>query len=186
MIQLETQRLYLRNGSEERPTDEELRRDYRRYVIEHEDPSVTFSQYEDENIYAFLNARRGSVFGYYVIFPKGLDKWVGHCSFYPLVCRPDMVQMLDDNNVNPYSSIEFEIGWAISKDFRNRGYATEGARALLDYGFNELNAKRIIALTEHGNTASIRIMEKIGMSLHYYPTVRSIVGVVYAKTRAQS
>lgn len=178
MIQLETQRLYLRNGRQVRPSSAELKRDYERYVIEHEDPSVTFKQYEDKSLFAFLNAQRGSVFGYYIIHPKGLNKWVGHCSVYPHLCQPEVVHVLDGaKDSNSHSSLEFEIGWAISKDYRNQDYATEGARALLDYGFGKLKTKRIIALTEHSNKASIRVMEKIGMTLHENPSKGGIIGI---------
>ena len=179
MIELETQRLHLRNGSNVRPSPAELRRDYERYVVEHEDPSTTFEQYADENIFAFLNARRGSVFGYYVIYPKGLDTWVGHCSFYPLLCQPALVRVLDGTqDPPPHASLEFEIGWAISTAYRNQGYATEGAKALLAYGFGTLQARRIIALTEHDNQASMRVMEKLGMTLRENPADDGIIGII--------
>jgi RimJ/RimL family protein N-acetyltransferase len=56
-----------------------------------------------------------------------------------------------------------EIGWRLASAFWEKGYATEGAQAVLEYGFNQLGLKEIVSFTVPANTRSIRIMEKIGM-----------------------
>jgi RimJ/RimL family protein N-acetyltransferase len=56
-----------------------------------------------------------------------------------------------------------EIGWALGVEYRGRGYATEAARALMDYGFNSLSLHRIYADTSCDNLASWRVMERLGM-----------------------
>ena len=56
-----------------------------------------------------------------------------------------------------------EMGWALGEEYRGQGYATEAARALMDYGFNSLGLHRIHADTSTDNTASWRIMERLGM-----------------------
>jgi len=56
-----------------------------------------------------------------------------------------------------------EIGWALGVEHRGQGYATEAARALMDYGFNSLGRHRIHADTSSDNLASWRIMERLGM-----------------------
>ena len=56
-----------------------------------------------------------------------------------------------------------EIGWALGVEYRGQGYATEAARALMDYGFNALGLHRIHADTNSDNLASWRIMERLGM-----------------------
>lgn len=56
-----------------------------------------------------------------------------------------------------------EIGWRLSSHHWGHGYATEGAKAVLDYAFNQLGLKEIVSLTVPANTRSIRVMEKIGM-----------------------
>ena len=43
------------------------------------------------------------------------------------------------------------------------GFATEVSHAILKYGFNKLELRRIIAIAMKENKASIRVMEKIGM-----------------------
>jgi len=57
-----------------------------------------------------------------------------------------------------------EIGWRLAAEYWNRGYATEGARAVLDYGFGPLGLAEIVSFTVPDNIRSRRVMEKIGMS----------------------
>jgi RimJ/RimL family protein N-acetyltransferase len=56
-----------------------------------------------------------------------------------------------------------EIGWRLARSYWNRGLASEGARACLDFGFSQLGLREIVAFTTPGNLASRRVMEKIGM-----------------------
>ena len=58
-----------------------------------------------------------------------------------------------------------EIGWTISPDHWNKGYATEAARAALDYVFNTLEWLRVIHVIIQGNERSIAVAEKIGSRL---------------------
>ncbi len=51
----------------------------------------------------------------------------------------------------------------LHRDHHGQGYATEAARALLGYGFEELDLHRIIATCQPENPASYRVMEKLGM-----------------------
>ncbi|MCR9232797.1 GNAT family N-acetyltransferase [Gimesia chilikensis] len=57
-----------------------------------------------------------------------------------------------------------EILWRLATPYWNQGYATEGAHAVLDFGFDECNLKQIVSFTVPSNIASRRVMEKIGMS----------------------
>lgn len=59
---------------------------------------------------------------------------------------------------------EANIGWHYGHRFRGNGYATEAARALLDFGFEFVGVNEIYADCFSGNGASRRILEKIGMS----------------------
>ncbi len=61
------------------------------------------------------------------------------------------------------SGDEAEIGWIVRRDLWNRGLCTQMGRALLAFGFDGLNLHRIIARCDAENTASLRVMEKIGM-----------------------
>jgi RimJ/RimL family protein N-acetyltransferase len=57
-----------------------------------------------------------------------------------------------------------EIGWRLAAEHWGHGYATEGARAALAFGFDELRLVEIVAFTAPGNTRSRRVMEKLGMT----------------------
>lgn len=56
-----------------------------------------------------------------------------------------------------------EIGWRIAPRFWGRGFATEAARAALDYGFTRLDLDEIVAFTTERNVRSRAVMDRIGM-----------------------
>lgn len=56
-----------------------------------------------------------------------------------------------------------ELGYWIGRPFWNRGYATEAARSIVEYGFAQLELNRIAAGHLVRNPASGRVMQKIGM-----------------------
>ena len=56
-----------------------------------------------------------------------------------------------------------EVGWRLGSQFWSKGYATEGAKTCLEYGFKKCGLKEIISFTVPSNVRSIRVMEKIGL-----------------------
>lgn len=56
-----------------------------------------------------------------------------------------------------------EIGWRLDANYWNKGLATEGALACLDYGFSVLGFKEIYSFTATINQPSERVMQKIGL-----------------------
>ena len=56
-----------------------------------------------------------------------------------------------------------EIGFSFDPASQGRGYATEAARALIDFGFGGMGFHRVIGRLEARNTASARVLEKLGM-----------------------
>jgi [ribosomal protein S5]-alanine N-acetyltransferase len=56
-----------------------------------------------------------------------------------------------------------ELGYTIGRAHQGRGYGTEGAAAVMRFGFEELGLHRVEAQVAAGNTASARVLEKIGM-----------------------
>lgn len=59
---------------------------------------------------------------------------------------------------------ETEVGFLLDRPFWGRGYASEAARASLTFGFANFDLQQIIALVHPENLASIRVIEKCGMS----------------------
>jgi RimJ/RimL family protein N-acetyltransferase len=64
------------------------------------------------------------------------------------------------------------LGYRLRRSAWGKGYATEGALALIRKGFAELGMRRVFATTYEHNVASRRVMEKVGMKLvrAYRPT----------------
>lgn len=58
-----------------------------------------------------------------------------------------------------------EIGWRLASHHWGQGLASEAAIAVLKYGFESLHFQRVNATVQSGNSASIRIIEKLGMKL---------------------
>ncbi len=57
-----------------------------------------------------------------------------------------------------------EVGWRLAPAFWGKGYASEGARAALKFGFEEISLDEIVSLTVLANEPSWRVMERIGMT----------------------
>ena len=57
-----------------------------------------------------------------------------------------------------------DIGWRLKRNAWGKGYATEGAKKCLDYGFNELEINKIISVCTVKNKKSENVMKKIGMT----------------------
>jgi RimJ/RimL family protein N-acetyltransferase len=74
-------------------------------------------------------------------------RWMGRCGFQPKDdSAPEIVELA-------YSFARWTWGC---------GYATEAARAAINYAFDELGWERIIARSRPGNLASLRVMQKLG------------------------
>jgi len=80
----------------------------------------------------------------FAVVKKDEGKLIGECGLY-------------------LSGEKWELGWLLHRDCWKQGYGTELGKALLDFGFAELNLHRITADCDAENTASYRVMEKIGM-----------------------
>ncbi len=58
---------------------------------------------------------------------------------------------------------EIQIGYRFKKEYWGQGYATEVTKGLLDYGFDHLKLKRIVATANLTNDRSRRVLEKAGL-----------------------
>lgn len=56
-----------------------------------------------------------------------------------------------------------EVGYRLRKAFWGKGYATEMAKALIDYGFNQLGLNKIVGITHPENEPSKRVLQKCGL-----------------------
>jgi RimJ/RimL family protein N-acetyltransferase len=88
-------------------------------------------------------------FGPYAVVEKHSQDSIGYCGLF----------FFPDINGKP----EVEIGYRLARFAWGQGYATEAAVAVRDYAFTTLGIKRLIAIIDPSNTASIRVAEKLGM-----------------------
>lgn len=57
---------------------------------------------------------------------------------------------------------EIETGYRLPKASWGQGIATEATKRILVHAFDELGLEEVVAIVRHGNTRSLRIMEKLG------------------------
>ena len=84
--------------------------------------------------------------GRWAVHLKSNDKFIGWCGLKYLA-----------------ETKEIDLGYRFYKRYWGKGYATESARAVLDYGVNTLKLRNIIAQAAKENTASLNVIKKMGM-----------------------
>ncbi len=57
-----------------------------------------------------------------------------------------------------------EVGWRLARPFWGQGYATEGAKKAIDYGFEVIGLSEIVSFTSQLNLRSIAVMKRLGMT----------------------
>jgi len=80
--------------------------------------------------------------------------YIGRCGIYP--------HFSSDGSTIP---AEGTIAFYIAKPYWNQGYATESGRAFIEFGFEDLRLKRIVAHVQTGNEASVHVLKKLGFEL---------------------
>ena len=63
----------------------------------------------------------------------------------------------------PQLNNEYEVGYRLKKKYWGKGYATEGAKYLVNYGFNQLKLSKIIGCTDLQNQNSQKVLMKAGL-----------------------
>jgi RimJ/RimL family protein N-acetyltransferase len=58
---------------------------------------------------------------------------------------------------------EIEVGYRLLPEYWGQGFATEGARALIEYGFEKCGLEKIVAITHLENRASQKVLLKCGL-----------------------
>jgi len=106
--------------------------------------------FERDILPSFLHHKKEQAgFGFWAAVDRISGEWLGWFSFRPAQNAPQQVT----------------LGYRLRRAAWGRGYATEGARALIQKGFEEWGVGRVVATTYEENRASRRVMEKLGMRL---------------------
>lgn len=90
----------------------------------------------------------GDRYGRWAAVAKSTADFLGVFHFRPAVDRPPD---------------EPELGFRLRRSAWGQGLASEGSRALIDKGFGEFGAQRVVAQTMVVNVASRRVIEKVGL-----------------------
>lgn len=140
MINIETKRLVLRNFNEKDVDD----------FFEYMSLEST-AKYEDFEPFTYDECvdsikRRMKMNNVMAVVLKENNKLIGDVNFSK-----------DDDDPT------YEIGYDFNEKFSNQGYATEACIAMVDYIFNKLNGRRVLAECNDDNIKSIKLLERIGM-----------------------
>lgn len=107
-------------------------------------------------------------FGLWATIHKETGEFIGRCGLLPWTIE---------------GSSEVEVAYLLAKDYWGQGLGTEAARAILEYGFEQLPVERLICLIDPENQASVKVTTKIGMT--YERDVEDQYGwaALYARAR---
>jgi len=146
---LETERLIIRNWCED---DRDLF-----YLINSDETVMEFFPFRRnrEQSDKMLDHLRSSItakgYGFTAVELKSGGNVVGFCG-------------LEDADVRETGKPDqVEIGWRFAPQFWGKGYATEAAKKLLEFGFEVLELDEILSFAVHNNHRSFAVMERLGM-----------------------
>jgi ribosomal-protein-alanine N-acetyltransferase len=94
------------------------------------------------------------------------SEWSKGKNFWAVTLKDDSKKLIGQISFFPTKPDSFktwEIGFIFNPAYQNKGYATEGTRALINYAFTKLDAHRIIAHCSPENFPSWKVLEKCGM-----------------------
>jgi RimJ/RimL family protein N-acetyltransferase len=91
-------------------------------------------------------------FNIWAVFTKEDSRYVGHAGIYSRQTKKE----------------DWEFVYFLNRNSWGKGYATEIARRIIKYGFEELNLPEVFATVDDGHSASIRVLEKAGMKFERY------------------
>ena len=147
MPPLETERLLLRNIEvTDAPFFFELfnSEGWLKYIGDRNIKTVADAEQQIKTKYIPSYTENG--FGSYLVLDKDSGLAIGTCGIYKR-----------GNLAHP------DIGFAFMPQFLRKGYGYEASNAVLQYAYNVLKFKKILAFTLPQNTASIKLLEKLGL-----------------------
>lgn len=116
-----------------------------------------------------FTARQPPSFGLWALETKDTSEFLGQVGLFPVEGKgPDV-----------------EVAYELAPRMWGHGYATEAARALVEYGFGELGLRRVVALILPDSTRSRNVASKCGMTLERPARFYNVDLLVYAGEASQ-
>ena len=126
------------------------------------DDEVIQRERADEEVQNSMALFQSHGFGQWAVFDRGAEELIGFCG-YRFFHEPPELQLL----------------YGLAPSHWGRGLATEAARAMIAYGFEQLEFDEVVGSTDYANHASVRVMEKCGMSFEKRAEVDGLDTVYY-------
>ncbi|MEO2076562.1 MAG: GNAT family N-acetyltransferase [Bacillus sp. (in: firmicutes)] len=90
----------------------------------------------------------------------------GDDSFYWVIRKKHTDNFMGMVSLDPHhDGVYYEVSYQILPDWWGVGYATEVVQVIINFALNELKLPKVIAETQTANTASCKLLEKLGMKL---------------------
>lgn len=167
MTTIETERLTLRMWRED---------DFETYARICADPEVM--RYLGGKPYTRLEAWRHMAYlvghwhlrgyGHWAVEEKSSRQLIGRMGFF-----------------NPEGWPGFEVGWTLARESWGKGFASEGARRMLEYAFTEMGKDHVISLIHPENRSSVKVAEKMGEKIEGQTEVLGIPVLIYGISRKE-
>lgn len=107
-------------------------------------------------------------YGDYALELKASGEVIGSVGLVPSVVPWDVLAGSEADKP-PLLTPEFGLYWAVLPAHQRQGYASEAVRAFVAHLFDVVQARRLVATTEHDNHASQAVIRRLGMTLHRNP-----------------
>jgi RimJ/RimL family protein N-acetyltransferase len=104
-------------------------------------------------------------FGDYCIDRVSDGRSVGSVGIVPTLVAWDLLDRKGPGG-DSRVALEFGLFWAVHPDYRRQGFASEAARRVCEFLFDDVNVTRVVAVTERDNEICRGVMDRIGMTIH--------------------
>lgn len=129
-------------------------------------------QYTGDAPFASIAAAEEFIRNYDHYENYGMGRWT--------IIRKNDGRYLGWCGLKTHSDQTIDLGFRLLRKYWNRGYASEAAKACIDYGFSSLGLREITGRADVRNLASIKVLEKVGMKWIRNESIEGIGdGVIY-------
>lgn len=108
--------------------------------------------FSNEEVFSWINKQmdryQNDGYGLWAVIEKTSQQFIGQCGI---------------TNQQIHDDVVMEVGYLFNKEFWHCGYASEAAKACIDYGFQNLKAEKIYSIIRDTNIASINVAKRNGM-----------------------